>query len=997
MPKGIKALTPLVFESENAPYVTELELLIKQEGVHNIAITGDYGVGKSSVLAQLKNEIKHNYTVKTISFLTIKENKNQTDNQASPPNTSPVASNGETPIQSNNTTQQEDGALKNTDTIQQENKTPKHQPSSSINLKLEILKQLFNQINPAKVSKLPYGRIDNRLSTVCKILSAAILAIIIALIIPIQNSIILFRLSEWLGIHKDIILIVSRLLFIVIVILPLHHAINYLCKLLYGLTIRDIHVKGIGITLDKDMNSFDDVFEQIVYIFKKGKYQIVIFEDIDRCDNKEVYYALRQLCADLNARLNHKIVFIYALKDALITPLADRTKLFDAIVPIIPFFSPNNGVDFVQDALGQCGYPIQHVRGISKVISRYATDARSVTAICNTAMVMKQYFASSTIQLGDQELIAMALIREALPEEYSNLLHGNGILDRLFTECHNKQREALKSVKEKYSLQTLISATYEQINRYLTRKNNDYDVTSLGYDGLQFANNAEGISSVMDLLIREESISPEASIALSGSMGSQNISISDFLECIPNIKKIRTRADDYETERRQLLRRDIFEWADETIYESQKVPKLLRELIKVGFIDESYRSYLTPFKGCHETPAVRNFKLNNLRAGVTNYDTIWTEEEVELIIEDLDKIELRNDALYNYSIFTYLATRHLDEQVASIIDVPDKYLNTLLDFFDAFHEHYLQFDSKYAKINPSIITNSSQLLELQQSYPPFWLLAKIALGHYEDLLDHILSRYKNNPTYQGIMFALVMLQSPVNIPPSGVHKLKNAKLLNSLDLKTPIRLGLGIELAALFCDNDIALQRIPNLPSNSDFIIRLLEYGRIEITYGNLRLLSTEQLKRYLDKNIPSSRDLATILSASHVSVRFKEELVQRINELSVQKNDEQLWEAVQEIIEKGRLSFTWEQIDAAREYAPDYIIIAMCAWSNLNKDELKIVVSKLTDPVFKKFNIPGSRIATQWNTSLEVFSANLKDVNIVNMYTKEDDKIKITIKRKIS
>ena len=50
--------TPEVYGEENRIYVDELIGFIDNPKTNNIALMGDYGTGKSSILEQLKNELR---------------------------------------------------------------------------------------------------------------------------------------------------------------------------------------------------------------------------------------------------------------------------------------------------------------------------------------------------------------------------------------------------------------------------------------------------------------------------------------------------------------------------------------------------------------------------------------------------------------------------------------------------------------------------------------------------------------------------------------------------------------------------------------------------------------------------------------------------------------------------------------------------------------------------------------------------------------------------
>jgi len=67
----------------------------------------------------------------------------------------------------------------------------------------------------------------------------------------------------------------------------------------------------------------------------------VIFEDIDRFENTEIFVKLRELNNIINnsKQISRKVVFVYAIRDDMFID-KERTKFFYFIVPVIPYINP---------------------------------------------------------------------------------------------------------------------------------------------------------------------------------------------------------------------------------------------------------------------------------------------------------------------------------------------------------------------------------------------------------------------------------------------------------------------------------------------------------------------------------------------------------------------------------------------------------------------------------------------------------------------------------
>lgn len=90
-----------------------------------------------------------------------------------------------------------------------------------------------------------------------------------------------------------------------------------------------------------------------MYFFEASKYNVVIFEDLDRFDIIDIFEKLRELNELINnsEQIDRRVVFIYAIKDDIFGDVdsdkltKDRTKFFDFIIPVIPIINASNSGD----------------------------------------------------------------------------------------------------------------------------------------------------------------------------------------------------------------------------------------------------------------------------------------------------------------------------------------------------------------------------------------------------------------------------------------------------------------------------------------------------------------------------------------------------------------------------------------------------------------------------------------------------------------------------
>jgi hypothetical protein len=97
--------------------------------------------------------------------------------------------------------------------------------------------------------------------------------------------------------------------------------------------VSNVSVAGAALTMvASDHTYFDEYLDEIIYFFEQECKDIVIFEDLDRYDDPQIFQALRELNTLLNTtpKRQHKIAnggpalqFIYAVRDSLFEKIGE--------------------------------------------------------------------------------------------------------------------------------------------------------------------------------------------------------------------------------------------------------------------------------------------------------------------------------------------------------------------------------------------------------------------------------------------------------------------------------------------------------------------------------------------------------------------------------------------------------------------------------------------------------------------------------------------------
>lgn len=106
---------------------------------------------------------------------------------------------------------------------------------------------------------------------------------------------------------------------------------------LKGISLKDIQIKPANDDQESILNRHLD---EIVYFFQSTKYDLVIIEDLDRFNNPDIFFTLREInsLVNENAGVKRTVRFLYALRDDMFIN-TDRTKFFEFIIPVIPIIS----------------------------------------------------------------------------------------------------------------------------------------------------------------------------------------------------------------------------------------------------------------------------------------------------------------------------------------------------------------------------------------------------------------------------------------------------------------------------------------------------------------------------------------------------------------------------------------------------------------------------------------------------------------------------------
>lgn len=196
---------------------------------------------------------------------------------------------------------------------------------------------------------------------------------------------------------------------------------------LKSISLKDIEIKPASDNLDSILNRHLD---EIIYFFQSTDYDLVIIEDLDRFEDAEIFVTLREInsLVNENAGVKRTIRFLYALRDDIFIN-TDRTKFFEFIVPVIPIINTSNSIDMVLKQEKRLALDDRLDRQFLREVSRYLNDLRLIQNIFNEYAVYRGNLEADDENVLDaNKLLSILIYKNVYPRDFEQLHRGEGNL-----------------------------------------------------------------------------------------------------------------------------------------------------------------------------------------------------------------------------------------------------------------------------------------------------------------------------------------------------------------------------------------------------------------------------------------------------------------------------------------------------------------------------------------------------------------------------------------
>ena len=677
-------------------YKNALDFIFRNKDIKNIAISGPYSSGKSSIIETYKNYCK-NKRFLHISLAHFTEMETNKGSRGSDVN----------------------------ETI----------------LEGKILNQLLHQIDASRIPQTDFKikRTIPRRRIIFFTLLFVCSMLFIQYILNFEKwKTFVDSISiEWL---KNILyktttsqsLIIAGSFIVLSIIIFIYSAIN---AQINKTIIKRLSFQGNNLELfdDKTESYFDKYLNEVLYIFVNSKADVIVFEDMDRYNANQIFVKLREINTLVNNKLEKQkriIRFLYLLKDDIFTN-KDKTKFFDFILPIIPVIDGSNSYDQFIKHFEDGGILSRFDKYFLQELSLYIDDMRILKNIYNEYII---YFNKiESIKPDENKLLAMMVYKNLFPRDFTELQLSKGYVYSLFS----KKSTIIKNEIEKINNE--ITEIDKKIDVFMNEKLKDLEELEtiyIKFPNYQYINingtNREDLKTNIDTLKAMKENKGNIKLYINNAWLTFDIqktidsldNNTDYINRKKQInEKLTKKLDALKIKRthlnnlidkinnkniKDILNKDNVEilFAENDILKEFSEIKnndyfqLIRYLIWNGYIDETYPDYMTYF---YANSITREDKL--FLRSITNkkpLDYNYKLKNIEIVLSRIKLSYFEQEEILNFDLLSYLIKNR------------NKYENYIKNIFNQLIEgKNVIFISKYLETEKNII-------DIQKCIADFW-------------------------------------------------------------------------------------------------------------------------------------------------------------------------------------------------------------------------------------------------------------------------------------
>lgn len=608
-------------------YEEAIDYVFDNPDVRNVAISGAYSAGKSSILASYKK--KHSNK----RFLHIS------------------LAHFQSPNEKEDATEVKESVLEG-----------------------KILNQLIHQIPSKKIPQTNF-RVKRRIGTASIIIKtleiiSLLIAVIYLLFFDSWKNYVSSLPANWLksilelsahsyALMVDGIIIITLVSFLIYGLIKIQRNKNVFRKL-------NLQGNEIEIFEESDDSYFDKYLNEVLYLFENVDADVIVFEDMDRFNANKIFERLREVNTLVNIQLQKEnkkgkriLRFFYLLRDDIFIS-KDRTKFFDYIIPVVPVVDSSNSYDQFISHFKKGGLFERFDESFLQGLSLYIDDMRLLKNIYNEFVI---YFNRLNItELDFNKMLAIIAYKNLFPRDFADLQLNQGFVYTLFNKkdefIETEVKEIKKAIDEKQqrissskkehlvSMRELNAAFADKyLRNYSWSRQNDSDLSDFVMNYLNGNNKNEYLSRKQLL---EDKLSEN-----SDELHQEIFNLERKIIEIKNkqLHQIITR-NNIDTIFSITSTNEIGTVTNFNEIKSSEYFDLLKYLIRNGYIDETYADYMTYFYENSLSRIDKTFLRSVTDRKAKEYT--YQLKNPGLVVSRLRLVDFDQEEILNFALLTYL-------------------------------------------------------------------------------------------------------------------------------------------------------------------------------------------------------------------------------------------------------------------------------------------------------------------------------------------------------
>lgn len=420
----------------------------------------------------------------------------------------------------------------------------------------------------------------------------------------------------------------------------------------------------IEIFEEQDDSYFDKYLNEVLYLFENVDADVIVFEDMDRFNASRIFERLREVNTLVNIQRKktqgknyEPLRFFYLLRDDIFIS-KDRTKFFDYIIPIVPVVDSSNSYEQFLKHLKAGNLIDKFELSFLQSLSLYVDDMRILKNIYNEFVVYIHRL--NTTDLDWNKMMAMITYKNLFPRDFNDLQLARGFVFELFKQkpmlvetvldSTEEHRRELSSRIEQAKKETLASQQELDIVKaekakglqtdYYGRLTQEGQKLKQQYE-TEFAKRKQAIQDNLDgnlPALESQLAAVEHSLTLLNAKSLKDLITRENIDSVFSIT----------------YTNEVGEVNEFKEIKSSNYFALLKFLIRNGYIDETYADYMTYFYEDSISANDKTFlrRITDKRGAEYNYSL---KEPIKVIASPiLRSVDFEQEEILNYDLLECL-------------------------------------------------------------------------------------------------------------------------------------------------------------------------------------------------------------------------------------------------------------------------------------------------------------------------------------------------------